>query len=271
MSLKVKNFIKDWHSELHNLIVVLAIVIGSVWAIYKFVITTSPAVVLKTTATTIEQKDGRTLLRLRVDIQNKGSAIKTYNKGSFLFIKVNNIVPDSLSIIKLPDGSLNYPEYNKDGGIFEPLEVINQPFDTRVVVRPGDEESFFFNFLLKKDVTAISIYVSPREKSKRVLEKGHYAIFELSSNSSYELVKQQQRQKQELNRLEPKHVTPQKIESRQIELKQIEPKRVIPMELESKQLEKKTQKRQRRKHRKADKQAQQEMPEKGNKQDQQEY
>lgn len=165
--------LSDHHEAIHNLAVVIALIIGAIWALYTFAIETKPAMVIASKCDSYRLEDYRQLIRVTLDIENKGTGKKVYEKGVKLVSILNDLNPSKEYIDKFPNGAFDFSKF-ADKKIFEQLGSGAEVFDKSIVIEPGDSESFYFNYIVTPNIKNISIYASVRDDSNDIKEKGFY-------------------------------------------------------------------------------------------------
>lgn len=165
----------------NNLIVSLALIIGGIWAVYKFYIFTRPSIVISHRCQHVKQNDGRTFVRLYVEIINKGTATKTFKQDpvsnrpyEYLMVWINDLGPSEkeLKVKGIKDGSVEFSLTVSDDisgkeGIFKLLEYVKMPLT--VPITPEATVAWNFNFLIPKNVKAISTRSGVYDEELKVL------------------------------------------------------------------------------------------------------
>jgi hypothetical protein len=170
--------LQNHHEAIHNIAIVIALTIGAIWALYTFKIKTKPAIVIESSCQTIRLSDYRQLVRVTVNIQNRGNGSKVYPKGVSLIAIMNNLEPTDEYLEKFPSGPFDYSQM-ADKNVFELLGKASELFSNDVTIEPDDSESYNFNYLVNPNVKNTSIYASVRNGTD-IKEKGFYSICNLN-------------------------------------------------------------------------------------------
>lgn len=172
----MKKFIKEWHGVINDFMIIVALIIGSIWALFEFYITTTPAIVISSTCKSVIQSDERSLIRLKISLENKGSGSKKYKEKSFLKIALNNLQPEKKSLLEIDNGGFNFSSFSNSGENFDLIGEAKYNFTREITIEPGDSESYYFNFLVSKNINYLSVYASTRYENGEILEKGVYTV-----------------------------------------------------------------------------------------------
>ena len=162
------------HEAIHNLAVVIALIIGAIWALYTFTIKTKPAMVISSKCDSYRLEDYRQLVRVTLEIENKGTGKKVYKKGVKLISILNDLNPSKQYIQKFPSGAFDFSRF-ADEEIFETLGNGAEAFGESITIEPGDSENFYFNYVVNPNIKNVSIYASVRDGGDDIKEKGFYS------------------------------------------------------------------------------------------------
>ena len=163
-----------------NLIVSFALIIGGIWGVSKFIIFTKPSIISSHRCQHVKQNDGRTLVRLYVEMLNKGTATKTFKPDEILLVEINDLNPSKEEVEERKDGLVDFSSNNISGkeGIFKKLEFAKRKLT--VPITPESKLAWDFNFIIPKNVKAISIYSYVfNEKLNKLVGKFHSSIYHL--------------------------------------------------------------------------------------------
>jgi len=111
---------------------------------------------------------------------NKGTATKTFKPDEILLVEINDLNPSKEEVEERKDGLVDFSSNNISGkeGIFKKLEFAKRKLT--VPITPESKLAWDFNFIIPKNVKAISIYSYVfNEKLNKLVGKFHSSIYHL--------------------------------------------------------------------------------------------
>ena len=167
---------------IQNITIVLAIIIGGIWALIEFSLTKNPSIIITNDCQHTIHDDGSKLLTLYVNIENVGNLKKSYPTGSCILLSIFNLSPKEEKLQQLSGKIwINFPkdEYSGESGIYNRIDGATFTFKETKIIMSADKEKYFFTFHIPEEIEVVMVYSSIRDKEDKILEKGEYNIYEL--------------------------------------------------------------------------------------------